>query len=565
MHTPSVNYINAHKHRLYRKDGKLSSAQIISKQNCVLIDHINNLTSFLPTEASVTERLYCIDKNITSPVLCPLTNQPLKWNNSKQCYNNSYSVGLKTRKIVPYNTKERFQKIEETLLRMFRTKTYKQVDVIEKIKKFNTNVKHWDIEKNYDLFCCVLEQTVFLPADSRWGERFYCINNNITQRVEGINGGYAKYIDSKRGYSLYSTKKKVHEYRLDNVIRYIESNFEILDDLTNISQQEYVTVKCKVCSSVKRQLVICGHWQNITCRVCTGSGRSRAEDEICQYIEGLGLRVQRNTKINGYEVDIFVPDKNIAIEYDGILWHSIGTTYPNNLDCEQSFRRLRVCKREACNRSNIQLITIFENEWQQKQDIVKSIISSKLGVLQERVYARNCTIRQLTKTEKKEFYIRNHIQGNCQSYVDYGLVYQGVLYAAMSFTRRHISCKKGVELARFCCLQNTSVVGGMSKLLTHAVSSIDEPITSYCDLRFSNGNSYIKCGFKLSHVSKPNYFYVTKSGELKTRMQFQKHKLVNYSNYDKNKTESQIMYENGFRKIYDCGNLVFLYSKYSQE
>lgn len=70
---------------------------------------------------------------------------------------------------------------------------------------------------------------------------------------------------------------------------------------------------------------------------------------------------------------------------------------------------------------------------------------------------------------------------------------------------------------------------------------------------------YKKLGFKHTHNSSPNYFYFNKNYLVRlNRMKFQKYKLkYNISKFDKNLTEWENMKNNGYDRIWDCGNMVF--------
>jgi hypothetical protein len=110
------------------------------------------------------------------------------------------------------------------------------------------------------------------------------------------------------------------------------------------------------------------------------------------------------------------------------------------------------------------------------------------------------------------------------------------------------------ELIRFCNKLNTSVVGGASKILKH---SNKIKFISYCDLRYSDGNLYKKLGMTMLRKTIPNYYYTLDKIHLLNRIHFQKHKI---SEAGDTRTEKEIMYANEYRRIYDCGNLVFEYS-----
>ena len=108
------------------------------------------------------------------------------------------------------------------------------------------------------------------------------------------------------------------------------------------------------------------------------------------------------------------------------------------------------------------------------------------------------------------------------------------------------------ELLRFCNKLNTSVVGGSSKLFKYFLNNYpSKEIISYSDLSRSNGDMYLKLGFKLSHTSRPNYYYVV-NGIRKHRFNYRKDRLIK-DGFDPNKTEIQIMSEQGYYKIFDCG------------
>ena len=134
----------------------------------------------------------------------------------------------------------------------------------------------------------------------------------------------------------------------------------------------------------------------------------------------------------------------------------------------------------------------------------------------------------------------------------------------MTFGKSRYGKNYDWELLRFCNKKYTSVIGGASKLFKHFTKSNTGIIVSYADMRRSTGNLYDTLGFELSHISEPNYWYWNKKKDLilESRIKYQKHKLGNIlEEYDANLTESENMYNNDYRKIYDCGNQVWEYKK----
>ena len=178
----------------------------------------------------------------------------------------------------------------------------------------------------------------------------------------------------------------------------------------------------------------------------------------------------------------------------------------------------------------------------------------------EFVYARKCIIKEIDSKIKNEFLNQHHIQGEDKSKVKLGLFYEDELVAVMTFGKPRFNKNYEWELIRYATSKH--VIGGAGKLLTYFERNFKpKSIITYADRRFSKGNMYCKLGFKLDHVSKPNFIWIDKKHNIKSRMNSQKFKIITDEN--KNLTAEQIMIKAGFNKIYDCGNLVFtkLYKK----
>ena len=209
----------------------------------------------------------------------------------------------------------------------------------------------------------------------------------------------------------------------------------------------------------------------------------------------------------------------------------------------------------------IQLYHIFEDEWVFKRKIVESRIKNILGVTENRIFARKCTINELNYSETRKFLNENHIQGECNSKYNYGLYYKGELVSVMTFghLRKNLGSngnENEYELLRFCNKLDTTVVGGASKLLKYFTDRLKpERIISYADKRWSDGNLYRQLGFTHIKDSKPGYFYVI-GQKRENRFKYRKDVLVK-EGFDKNKSEYEIMIGRGIYRIYDCGMMVF--------
>lgn len=289
---------------------------------------------------------------------------------------------------------------------------------------------------------------------------------------------------------------------------------------------------------------------------------SNYEMELIDYISSIigEENIVRNdrTILNGNELDVYVPSKKVAFEFDGLYWHS---------EIKKPNKKYHLQKTMECEKQGIQLIHIFEDEWIYKKDICKSRIKNILGS-STRLYARKCEIVELTNKEANNFFTENHIQGNVAAKIIYGLKYNNEIVSAMSFgnLRKNLGQKStdgSYELLRFSNKQNMTVVGGASKLFNHFVKQVNPcDIISYADRRWSMGNLYEQLNFKFSHESEPNYFYII-GNERKNRFGFRKDILISKYGCLPNDTEHNFCLNQGWYRIYDCGTKVYKWKKHS--
>ena len=280
---------------------------------------------------------------------------------------------------------------------------------------------------------------------------------------------------------------------------------------------------------------------------------SIAEKEVLDFVKSIynGRIIENNQTVlgNRLELDIYIPDKKVAIEFDGLYWHSEENGKNANYHLNKTVE---------CEKNGIRLIHVFEDEWNEKREIVKDRIKSILGVGQKRIFARKCSIMQLDSKTTNDFLEANHLQGRDCSLFRYGLNYGGELVAVMTFGKPRFDNDHDYELIRFASQNGYCIAGGASRLLRHFRDSHDGSIVTYADRRYSDGTFYEKLGFALKGVSQPNYWYVKNYDKL-SRYACQKHKLPELlgNGFDASLSERENMIANGYHVVYDCGNLVF--------
>lgn len=334
---------------------------------------------------------------------------------------------------------------------------------------------------------------------------------------------------------------------------FIEKSKKIHGDTYNYSLTEYSdynNTKVKIICPIHGEFsqIPASHLNGHGCVSC-GNTLSKNEISILEYVKDLGFEVIHRDRnlLKNKEIDILIPELKIAIEYNGLYWHSE----------EYIDKECHLNKTELCESLGYKLIHIFEDEWLFKQDIVKSRLNNLLGK-SNKIAARKCDVRYIDNKTKKEFLEKNHIQGTSKSKVSIGLFFDDELVSVMTFGKRPTLNKHEWELIRFCNKLNTSVIGGASKLFKFFIKNHNpNEIVSYADRRWSNGNLYKKLNFSHIYNTNPNYFYVINK-KRENRFKYQKHKLVK-DGYDENMSEHEIMLSKGIYRIYDSGNMKFIY------
>lgn len=210
-------------------------------------------------------------------------------------------------------------------------------------------------------------------------------------------------------------------------------------------------------------------------------------------------------------------------------------------------------------------IKIFEDEWLYKKEIVKSRLLNAASLINNKIYARKCVIKNITYDECSEFLEENHLQGKIAGLFYYGLYYDDTIVSVMVFGRNrknlgNHSSYGEYELLRFCSIIGVKVVGAAGKLFKNFVKEVKpNKIISYCDKRWGDGVFYEKIGMKFSHETQCNYFYVNEiERKRENRFKYRKDVLVKMG-FEIEKSERQIMIERGIYRVYDCGCKVFIY------
>jgi hypothetical protein len=330
-----------------------------------------------------------------------------------------------------------------------------------------------------------------------------------------------------------------------------------VDKANKIHNNNYTNIKIICSKHGEFNQTPQSHLKGYGCNKC-GISISKYEEEIVNYLKTITKTkiIENNRSIlNGKELDIYLPDHNLAIEFNGLYYHS-------ELFKDKNYH---FNKTNLCQEKGIQLIHIFEDEWVYKSDIVKSMIKNKLGLTENKIFARKCEIKEIIDNKLiRDFLDKNHIQGYVKSKFKLGLFHENELVSLMTFikTRKSIAIQENsFELNRFCNKLNTNVIGGASKLFKFFIKNYQpKEVISFADRRYSNGGLYVKLGFNEIYKTNADYSYFNRN-QIKRyhRFGFRKDNLIK-DGYDFMKSEHTIMLERNYYRIYDSGKLKYQYS-----
>ena len=334
----------------------------------------------------------------------------------------------------------------------------------------------------------------------------------------------------------------------------------------NISKQDYIklygdeiiSTKCKI--KLQNNIIKMNenpNWERFT---------SSYEKEIQFFLNDNNIYFETHNRsiLQTNELDIFIPSKNIAIEFNGNKYHTEwwgGKT-----------RQYHLNKTKKCKEKDIGLIHIFEDEFVNNKEIVFNKLRHIIGLQRNlpKIYGRKCNIKQVDKDIANVFLTKYHIQGYDPSTIHYGAYYNDELIAVMSFLKENKNNNNNWELTRFASNYNYICCGVGGKLFKHFIKEYNPQIVkSFADRRWTvdeENNLYIQLGFKFDSYTKPDYkYYNPKVDKYKRFHKFGFRKQILLKKYpdvlNPNKTETEMVKELGYDRIWDCGLIKYVWKK----
>ena len=553
--------------KLFRENGNINQ-QKISKLNNDELQYIIKESSSLDlySSPSIRDRVIFITqgKNLKFCVCGKICNfskskGPLF---VKTCGNHRCVRALDSKETKNKSISSRIKKLEsydivsKEEIKQYFISEYKGMPPNEKklnlSNKYCVSLKKYAKETNYSLgvyLHILLENKDIENYKCSCGSGFY--QNFFGNIKEGYRpkGVCKKCFGSRAAYS-----KKTNS--LDQKIKAIEIDNRFKIKKTSFLNEGTFILECNICKYENETMFNNGKTiENFKCEKCFPSNKSKQEYILIEFLKSIGIdeiihgyRDYEVDKLRSFkEIDCYIPNKKIGIELNGLYWHT-------NID-----KNYHIEKKEFFKNKEIDILHFTDIELIEKKEICYSIIKNRLGIIENKIFARKCKIREINNNLYKIFVNKNHISGYVNAKIKVGLFFEEKLVSVASFSKPRFKNEDKLEMIRFCSELDTSIVGGLSKIISFVFKKYNKNIVSFCDYSKYNGLGYTKAGFKFVKKTPPNYWYY-KSGFLFNRMKFQKHKIKKMPFYSDAKTEKQIMEENGFSRYYDCGNLLMEYS-----
>ncbi len=483
-------------------------------------------TSFLPKSAKIKERIFCVQHDITSTPTCKHCHTaPVDFLGPSTGYRDYCSVGCSS------NSDQKQSTIRATNLEKYGTNTPAE----------STKVK----------------QRYFTTLENKYGKGIRSTQQlaNVREKTKSTNllkYGHDTYTSSdefkiKKQQTIYQKYgvKNINQSHIPTEVLLLLEDKEWLDHQNRQQQKTLTMLSDELNVSIS---TISAYFKKHDLVPTYYTAISQPEQELLSFITSITSNVihQDRSIIKPKELDIVLPDYKIAIEFCGLYWHS--DIHP------RISKSYHLDKLVSCTEKGYRLITIFEDEWIHKTNIVKTRLLHFLGKTVNSIYARNCDVVLVTQKQKQHFFDQYHIQGNGRGSITYGLSTENQLVAVMTFIDHNNGC---YELNRYAT--NGNIIGGFSKLLSYFKRQHKwHSIISFADRRWSNGAIYHSNGFVLTNTSLPSYDYILGNKRMHRRnfMKGLLHKKL--PNYDPNLTEFENCDNHNLLRIWNCGQLKFV-------
>lgn len=275
--------------------------------------------------------------------------------------------------------------------------------------------------------------------------------------------------------------------------------------------------------------------------------RSVKEIELFDFVSSMVV-AENNYKINGREADIFIPSKNIAIEFNGVYWHS-ELKKKNNAHKKKMDHFLE---------NGVRLVQIWEDDWDSNKACVKKFLTNMLTTTY-RIGANKTRIEIIDQPRFNKFLNEHHLLGERNCSIRIALIFEDTIKSVMGINN-HRDGKYSIE--RF---SNDNITGAFGKMLKWFDKNYaPKEVVTYADLEIVSpvSNVYLSNGFVEDERQEPTYRYYnrkTKRREDKRNWKIESlapllDDIENISEY----TEREMAAELLLTRCYDSGKIRYI-------
>lgn len=536
-------------------------------------EYLLRATKYLPRDAPLKQRYYCVRNEIEQIPTCIGCGKSSKWDNYTNVFRDYCSTKC-------YNTAMRGEagKLRAACRKQFRKVGGESIDdIVASLTREDGNLNGNMINNRHlsNVQITTIENaTQHLPANYSLSGRVFVLSLDDfdPKEISCRECSSVLEINGKNRGRLYCSAKcsnrageKIAKTRQTNIDRYGVSSNLVVGKITPEMQQRLrdgavgelyqkgltvPEIEMELGISTTRAYTLLNQWAEENDITLKKRSYSFIQRRVAQGLSNRGIDFLEGDRkiIAPYELDFVLEDRKVAVEINGIYWHS------------EKFKDkwYHVKKADLARDNDYRLLQFTEDEVNLNFDLVMSMIDTTRTV----VYARKCKVEEISPKVYRDFLGLNHIQGPINSRIKLGLFHNDVLVSVIGMGAPRFNKIAEWEIHRFCTTIGMSVVGGFSKLLSNFSKKYSGDILSYADKRFScfHGNVYEKSGFELISETPPSYAYHHATKPSLSRYAAQKHRLPKIlgDKYCSERSERDNMKLSQYFRVWDAGQLVYL-------
>lgn len=476
--------------------------------------------------------------------ICPVTNKKTKFKNMTEGYFKYYGKGIGSKdpnikkKIIgstennKFNNPEKYDKSKQVRINKFKETYRKRRELQQQRERLIDTLRVLTVDKTDKQQCQICGKSFLdlnklilhlrshkIPIKEYYDKFFKEKNEDICEicnyktKFQSFRIGYSKYCRYCAGKSFEATnasKQASTNYLREKCIRTEnEYNVTIIDKSKINKVTDKIDIKCNFCNKTYINS-LCNLWLGYAkCPNCFKQPE-RSSYEIYLYnlikenyedlevINNCRELIKNPNTGRNLEIDIYVPEKKLGIEINGLYWHSeLIQKDPINY---------HYLKYSESNKNGILLLQFFEDELFFKSDIIKSIIKKNINFIKKEI-PEYYIIREISTRLKNNFLYKNHIKGYDNSLVNLGCFYENELLSVMTFKNTNNS---SWILNRFCNKLNSNY-DFSNHIIKHFIGKYKPSnFYTYIDLRLDSKDYYKKMGFsnQIKYI-EPESFYVS--------------------------------------------------------